>query len=287
MGAASIGVAHAEAFKPYKDALFAYPEPVAVLDGGARLDVPYSEARDIDERDEIPERRVKRAYVDLQAVSKAQDHEFATSGAPLRYATVGSATTNGPVVLFVHGRNGDRRLGLNDWSFGGNFNRLKTLLLRAGGEYVTVDGGSLGETEAKRVGELLAALRREHPSSPLVLACASMGGQICWTLATGSQAGAFDAMVLLGSDSAPERFAALRRARGESLPILLAHGTRDKVYSFDRQLAFFQAVRKQAPGYPIRFVGFDDGNHGTPIRMVDWRDTLNWIAREVSPSASR
>ncbi|WP_279479495.1 alpha/beta hydrolase [Aureimonas sp. SK2] len=281
------GVAQAAPFAPYKDMLFAYPGPVASLDGGRRLDVPYDEVRDIDRRDAIPERQVKSVYIDLRAVGRVREQEITTPGGPLRYATVGTAAPGGPVVVFVHGRNGDHRLGMKDGSFGGNFNRLKNLLVRAGGQYVTVDGGQLAAADAARIGHLLAEIRRERPAAMLVLACASMGGQVCWTLATGEGAKMFDAMVLLGSDSSAERFAAMRRAHDAIVPILLAHGTRDKVYAFDRQLTFFEAVRKQSPAYPIRFVGFDGGNHGTPIRMVDWRDTLNWIAGEVSPSASR
>lgn len=279
--------ANAAPFGPFKDDLFSYPQPVASLDGGRRLDVPYDEGRDIDRRDEVPERRVKGAYVDLGKVGRAEEGEFQTPRGLLRFATVGAAASRGPVLVFVHGRNGDRRLGLNDWSFGGNFNRLKNLLVRAGGAYVTVDGGRLGEADAIDIGLLLAQLRERNPGSPLVLACASMGGQICWTVATGKNAGAIDGMVLVGTDSSMERFSAMHAARKADLPILVAHGTRDKVYAFERQLAFFDAVRTRAPSYPVRFVGFDGGNHGTPVRMIDWRETLNWIASEVSPPVVR
>jgi hypothetical protein len=31
------------------------------------------------------------------------------------------------------------------------------------------------------------------------------------------------------------------------------------------------------PDYPVRFVRFETGTHGTPIRMVDWRAVLNWM----------
>nr|BAT30137.1 phospholipase/carboxylesterase precursor [Aureimonas sp. AU22] len=284
---ACIATASAEPFAPFKDGLFSYPEPVASLDGGQRLDVPYSEARDIDDRDDIPERRVKRRYVDLKAIGRPEDREIATPGGPLRYATVGSISRTGPILVFVHGRNGDRRLGLNDWSFGGNFNRLKNLLVRNDGIYVTVDGGRLGDADAARIGTLLQQLKREHASSRLILACASMGGQICWSIASGSDAPAVDAMMLLGSDSSSDRFAAMRRAHKARMPLFLAHGTRDKVYAFDRQVAFYSSVRKGDPTYPIRFVGFEDGNHGTPIRMIDWRDALNWIDTKVGPSSPR
>ena len=36
-------------------------------------------------------------------------------------------------------------------------------------------------------------------------------------------------------------------------------------------------LRAGKGGYPARFVRFETGTHGTPIRMTDWRDTLNWM----------
>lgn len=287
LGLALAGSAVAAPLPPFKDDLFGYPEPVASLDGGRRLDVPYNEARDIDGRDEVLERRVRRQYVELSRDLEAEEKQLATPKGPLSYAQVGTSSKGQPTLVFVHGRNGDRRLGLNDWTFGGNFNRLKNLLVRSGGSYITVDAGRLGDDDAQRISALLAQLKSEADSPELILTCASMGGQICWTIATGPAVASIDAMILLGSDSTPQRFEAMRRARGGSLPIFMAHGTRDKVYAFDRQLAAYEAVRKRWPTDPIRFVGFDDGNHGTPIRMVDWRDTLNWIAASASPVAAR
>ncbi len=96
LSAALTGAAQAAPFAPYKDALFAYPDPVASIDGGRRLDVPYSEGRDIDERDDIPERRVKRSYVDLGAIGPIQERSLDTPDGPLRYAMVGTPTPTAP-----------------------------------------------------------------------------------------------------------------------------------------------------------------------------------------------
>lgn len=262
---------------PFKDGLFAYPEPVAAREGGRVLDVPYSEARDIDRRDDIPERRVARRYVDLAPERTRRDLVFLTPDGPLRWASVGDDDAASLIVVFVHGRNGDRRLGMNDWTFGGNFNRLKNLVTRAGGLYATVDGGALGAVDAAKVGALLRDLKSRHGQAPLLLACGSMGAELCWTaLATGEVSRVVDGLVLLGGGSDMTRLTRIDQG-GRPLPILLAHGSRDKVYPLDAQLAFFEAARRRDPGYPIRLVAFDDGNHGTPIRMIDWRDTLNWL----------
>jgi dipeptidyl aminopeptidase/acylaminoacyl peptidase len=62
--------------------------------------------------------------------------------------------------------------------------------------------------------------------------------------------------------------------------VLLAHGTRDKVFSWDSAKAIYTALRGE--GYPVRFVSFETGNHGTPIRMIDWRDSLNWVLGQAA-----
>jgi dipeptidyl aminopeptidase/acylaminoacyl peptidase len=47
------------------------------------------------------------------------------------------------------------------------------------------------------------------------------------------------------------------------------------VFPVETQEAFYKRVK--SAGYPVRFVRFESGTHGTPIRMTDWRETLNWM----------
>lgn len=265
------------ALPPFKDELFAYPPLTAILDDGARLDVDYSEKRDIDERDEIPERRVKSAYVDLAPLRTHAESTVETPAGPLKIITVGNTKAPKTIVLFIHGRNGDRRLGMNDRTFGGNFNRLKNLMQRSGGEYVTADAGTFAAADSAKIGALITGFGRDHPGATVVLACASMGGEFCWDLA-GDPAviGVVDGLVMLSANTTPAKLAAMRKAAGaRRVPLLLAHGTRDKVFAWDSARAVYTALR--ADNYPVRFVSFESGNHGTPIRMLDWRDTLNWL----------
>ena len=103
---------------PFKDDLFAYPGRSAGSADGTSFEVDYSEARDIDQRDEVPERRVKSAYVDLKPLRSQGEQTIETPAGPLKIMSTGEASGAGPIVLFIHGRNGDRRLGMNDRSFG-------------------------------------------------------------------------------------------------------------------------------------------------------------------------
>ena len=63
----------------------------------------------------------------------------------------------------------------------------------------------------------------------------------------------------------------------KKVPVFFGHGSHDMVFAIDKQEAFFRSLRAVKGGYPTRFVRFETGTHGTPIRMTDWRDTLNWM----------
>lgn len=270
--------AASQAIAPYKDGLFAYREGTASLAGGRVLDVPYAAAIDIDRRDQVPERRVRGDYVDLSVTRRQTDETWHTPAGPVEVSLAGVRKNPAFVVLFIHGKGGDRRLGMNDWTFGGNFNRLKNLAQRSGGLYMTMSAGLFTQADEGRASGLVAEISARHPSARIVVACGSMGGRLCWSVAEGRQAGLVSGLVLLGGQSSTRDVRAAMSARGgRPLPTLIAHGSADKVYDFALQRHVTDEVAAAFPSYPIRFVGFETGSHGTPIRMVDWRDTLNWI----------
>lgn len=267
--------AEAAALKPYKDELFAYGNVLEESDGGDFRVVDYNELRDINGRDQVPERRVKRAYVSLGIKSAQVNETLDLRGRPLDVMRVGPDRGAAFTVIFIHGRGGDRRLGANDFSFGGNFNRLKNLAVANGGTYYAP---SMRSFDAQGVADIAALTRLAAERSggrPVVLACASMGSFICWGVAREQTAvAALGGMMIMGGAADPN-FAesAAYRAR---LPIFFSHGSRDSVYRADDQVAFYRSLK--AKDYPTRFVLFETGSHGTPVRMTDWRDALNWIA---------
>src|SRR5690606_10024512 len=141
----------ADLLAPYKDDLFAYPRVLARADGGRHVTVDYRAKRDIDGRDQIPERRVKPAYVDL-GVRRAQKELVAAAGrVHIRHMAVGRTEGAGFIVLYLHGQGGNRAQGMNDHTFGGNFNRIKNLAVRNGGLYLTTDFSDFGAVGARQV----------------------------------------------------------------------------------------------------------------------------------------
>ena len=269
-----VSEANAEALGPYKDELFAGQSVLRSEDDG-RFEVrDYDEMRDINGRDSIPERRVKDRYVSL-GVRRAQENETLNlPSGPLEVARVGKSEAAAFTTIFIHGRGGDRRLGINDFSFGGNFNRLKNLHTENGGTYYAPSIASFDQRGVVQAVELIAYAHARSGGRPVVLACASMGSFICWGVAREASAvQQLEGMVILGG--APDPTYTKSVAARAKLPIWLTHGSRDSVYAAADMERFYRTLR--ANGQPVRLTVFETGSHGTPIRMTDWRSILNWI----------
>ncbi|MFQ6159554.1 alpha/beta hydrolase [Sinorhizobium meliloti] len=272
---ASLAVsASAEPLEPYKDALFRYSKLLHEADGGDFRVVDYQELRDINERDQIPERRVKRAYVSLGVKSVQVNETLGLGEWGLDVTRVGPDRGAAFTVIFIHGRGGDRRLGVNDFSFGGNFNRLKNLAVLNGGTYYVPSVRSFDAAGVADISALIRFAAERSGGRPVVLSCASMGSFICWGIARQeATVSALGGMMIMGGPADPDfRKSA---AYGARLPIFFSHGSRDSVYPAESQIAFYRSLRSK--DYPARFVLFETGSHGTPIRMTDWREALNWI----------
>ena len=259
---------------PFKDNLFSSHATLKSDDGGAYEVIDYNELRDINERDQEPERRVRGAYVDT-SVRRLQENETLTLGnRTVDVTRVGPASGERFAVIFIHGRGGDRRLGVNDYSFGGNFNRLKNLVGRNGGTYYSVSVRSFDDKGAADVGALVRYAFEQSAGQPVILACASMGGIICQNIVRDKEAVRYlGGMVLLGGP--PDAGLATTPFAKLKLPLYFAHGSADSVYKAEDQEKIFRGLR--ASGYPARFTVFQTGGHGTPIRMVDWRKVLNFV----------
>lgn len=268
--------AAAQALPSFKDDLYAYPAVLSVADGGGYRVVDYREERDIDERDAIPERRVKGRYISLGVRSQQEDLVVETPAGRIAHFAVGRRQGASIIVVYLHGQGGSRRQGVDDYTFGGNFNRIKNLVVLAGGLYLSPDFGSFDEKGAAQVAALLAAYRAASPDAPVFLACGSMGGHLCWRLAQMPDVAArLGGLLLLGSlwDDGFAASPAFKRR----VPLFIGQGSRDTVFPIDRVEAFYRSILKKAPGYPVRMVRFETGSHGTPIRMTDWRETINWM----------
>jgi hypothetical protein len=272
--AAMVSLAHAQTIAPFKDAEFAAP---AVLSGSwdeGLVTVDYNELRDINGRDQIPEKRAGNAYVNLSVRRAQEDLSIPTPVGDVKVVATGQSRGARFVVIYIHGQGGSRLQGADDFSFGGNFNRLKNLAARSGGLYLSPDFTDFG---ARGVAEIAALIGRARggavAGAPVIVACASQGGAICNGLALSPVGGTLGGLLFLGAS--PDGRLLQSDAWLNRVPVYIGHGSADSVFAIAKVEAFYK--RLAANGYPAKMVRFETGSHGTPIRMTDWRLVLNWM----------
>jgi hypothetical protein len=274
LSAAACLPARALELKSFKDKLFAYPAILAEADNGAFITVDYQVKRDLNARDEDWERRVKGKYVALGVTWSQSFETVENQGRSIDIFRVGKLKPAKFAVIFVHGRGGNRKLGANDFNFGGNFNRLKNLAADNGGAYLTITAKDFAEKGTADVTALVDYVHQNAPGARIVLSCASMGTFICWKITRDPVAvGQLSGMMILGGATDPTF--PKSPAYAAKLPMFFSHGSIDPVYAATDQIKLYKSLIGE--NYPTRFVLFQTGNHGTPIRMIDWRGSLNWI----------
>jgi pimeloyl-ACP methyl ester carboxylesterase len=265
---------------PYKDDLFRYRPPIVSDLGGDHLTVPFDHQRDVVARDEIPDERTRPEYVSLDVRASEADLVLRRDGQVVRYVGVGRTDGDAKVVvIFLHGLGATRLDGANDWRSGGNLNRIKNLMVRNDGVYLSADYGSPRRKAKRQIAALIDAFAENSPGAPIFLICASIGARICWDLAEDPKTAArLDGLLMIAAVGRPD-FAdsALVRDRTQWVPIYMAHGNRDRNVGWRPQDRLFREIKSVAPDYPIKFVLFDTGTHRAPLRMTDWRLAINWM----------
>jgi pimeloyl-ACP methyl ester carboxylesterase len=259
---------------PFKDALFAYPGILEQTDSGRRVVVDYSEMRDINGRDIEPERRVRREYVSLKPKGAEKDMSLDAPTGRVTFVATGRQAGASFIVAYLHGKGGDRFQGQNDNRFGGNFNRIRNLMLLNNGLYLTPDFSDFGGKGKQQVKAILEAAMAASPKAKVFLACGSMGGFICHRLAADADfAPKLSGMLLLGSfpDPAFQKTSFFKAKR----PLFIGHGGGDKTSPIAAMEDFYASIRQSSPAYPVWLHRFETGSHGTPVRMSDWRLALN------------
>ncbi len=276
---ASTGSAHSKPLQlsPFKDDLFDYP---GILETGFKGDfvkVTYDKYIDIHKRDVVLEREVQRKYVSEKPRWSRQAMRLMVDGYQMKYFSVGKI--NKPVnfiVVYIHGSGGSRFQGVNDWTFGGNFNRIQNLAIRNNGLYLSPGFSDFGDRGTSQISRLIQHHAKYSPGAPVFIACGSKGGFICWRLTRNREIlPKLGGMLLFGSTWDDDFFKSSAYKR--RLPIYFGHGSWDNVLPWKKQFGFFKRIKNGIKSYPAKFSLFNTGTHGTPIRMTDWRLILNWM----------
>jgi hypothetical protein len=265
---------------PFKDEHFAYSKIIKTDYGGDFVMVEFTEERDINGRDEVPLKKAFDKMVDLSVNEHKQDILFERSNTPFRYLAVGKAQGEAKViVIFMHGWHGDRTLAMEDLRFGGNFNRLKNLMVQNDGVYISPDFAGFGGIAKNQMKALMQHHSKISPGAPIILGCASTSCKVMYRLLEDPQAAALLSGVVLFGGGKYEPFleTPVFKDPAKWVPIYIGHGSEDKTNNWVTLEVFFKAIKKAQPAYPIRYELFVGGVHGTPIRMADWRMVINWM----------
>jgi hypothetical protein len=278
----ALPTAPAEAFRlePYKDELFSYPAIIGSDFGGDYLVVSFDHQRDVIARDEKPDEKTRAEYVSLDFPTPQTDLVLRRDGETVRYVGIGRTEGNAEIVaIFLHGLGASRFDGMNDWRSGGNLNRIKNLMVRNGGVYLSADYAWSKRKAKRQIAALINAYTENSPGAPVILICASAGARPCWELLDDpATAARIDGAIMIAgiSDSGFARSATVRDP-ARWVPIYMAHGNNDRRVSWRRQEKLFRQIKKIAPAYPIKLAVFDTGTHRAPLRMTDWRLAINWM----------
>lgn len=265
---------------PHKDELFAYQNVLKSDYGGDFLLVDYDRPRDLHARDEIRLEKVRPEYIDLSTQAVQSEREMRVGGRKVEFTAVGKVDGGAKaIVLFIHGRGTNRKSGASDLIHGGNFNRIKNLMMRNDGVYISADFSDFARRGTAEMKALVLDQAARSPGAPVFLACGSWGGKICWRLLYDSEtAPLIKGALFLDSEMNNDFIArAAKLPPGQRPAIHVSNSMEDRVLGYKSQVAFFQRMRKEVPDYPIRFVLFDEGTHGISLRMTDWRQALNWM----------
>jgi hypothetical protein len=267
---------------PFKDDLFAYREVLTSEFGGDYLRVQYDKKRDMDDRSQAPQ-KAKPEYVSLDVDAVQSDQVLRTGGMAIRYVGVGQLIGGAKaIVINIHGFGDNRFTGVNDWTYGGNQNRLKNLMAQNGGAYLSVDFSPLPARAEAEVKALILEYAARSPLASIFLECISLGGRICWALARDPKvAPLLGGLILLSTEEDYRFLEASRNAdRRTWLPVFIGHATRDPIFDWHPREMFFRSFKATLPDYPVAMTLFVGGAHGAPIRMTDWRLVINRMLAE-------
>ena len=90
------GAAEKYRLAPFKDQLFKYPKIISSEHNGDYLVVEFSEERDVNGRDAIPEKKAQAKYVDLDVNDSAQDLVLGSGPNAVKYFALGEHSPSRP-----------------------------------------------------------------------------------------------------------------------------------------------------------------------------------------------
>lgn len=280
-GAAFSFVANAELelFEPYKDDLFT-PELIARGNDCNVSLYNYDEINHVNGQDCAKENGMHKSVAqpnrigDVSSVRRERLNEIPGLEKTWEIGPQPGGP-DGPkcAVVWCHGAvesDNPQHLGARDSNFGANNNRLMNLANQQGCTYYSPS--FRGSNGYYAIQSLIDYLRANGVKE--IFITASSAGASALNVAANNPANTdiLGGLFYTGTYSHPEsveRSAAFKAG----VPIVFSQGANDE-YATARD-GYFNVLERN-PNANMWLQVFQDGAHGTPIRMIDWRQTLNW-----------
>lgn len=263
--------------KPFKDELYSHSKRKIIesKNGGSFRKYAWDYHQDVVGRDAVTGEKAKAERIDLSVLKDQKDTVIQYPGGSMETYEVGNPDNAEFALIYIHGANGSKELGGNDYSFGGNFNRAKNLAARNNGVYyspsVTFDSeGNRGVTE------LIKSIKKKSPKAKIAIACGSAGAYTCWSMYNAKETGGLlSGMIFVGGAGTDLD---LQSSEGfkNKVPVIISHGSKDPLVPWKEYEQQYEAFLKADPKFPVRFELYDGGKHGTPMRMIDWKESMEW-----------
>ncbi len=264
----------------YKDGYFSNKRRTILesREKGAYVRYRWDEMEDVNGRDtkEKPGSEARPERLDMDAVKQQRDIIIKYAKGEIDTFEVGNPKDAKFAVIFIHGSGGDKNLGVADLRFGGNFNRLKSLATRNGGVYYS-PSVELPTSTPQDMIELVRHIKKNSPNAKIAMVCGSAGASTCWNMANNKEtAQSLSGLIFTGGAGTHGNFKESEAYKAK-LPIVISHGSKDPVVPIKEFVEQFDEIKKLDANYPVRMEVYEGGKHGTPLRMIDYKETLEWV----------
>ena len=154
-------------------------------------------------------------------------------------------------MVYLHGQGGSRKQGVDDFTFGGNFNRVKNLMAENGGLYLSPDFSDFGDKGAAEIAALITHYAEQLARRARLrrLRLDGRGAGAGSLPADKTVAPRLSGLLLLGS-LWDERFSRQPGFQAQGAGVFRPGQSRSPCSRSTNQEAFFRSISAKSPGYP-------------------------------------
>lgn len=235
--------------------------------------VSYNQKRDLEDRDFIDVDQAFPEWVDLSLKDKEVWETYYDEATKTSYPYYKISWWNKFLFLFVHWLNWNATWWFKDWTFNGNFNRLKHIAYYNKGTYISPTIKNFNNW-AKAFWRYIINYKKQNPNAKIFIACWSSWGETCWKIYDDINI-PLDWIMMLGS---MPPFLWMKSALKRNIPIYYGHWEKDRAMPMSWSINTYLNLKKN--GKKVKLEVFTNGVHWTPLRMVDYLSVLRWMVQE-------